>query len=223
MGCPASSSRWDLGPVCKSEDTLKLPLDVLRSATVNQISLIQTTPSSESRQNSNCRHLLSTSFLSLLITASVGTAQWTLQRRVKCAAKHCRSSLVQPHFKTIHLAEAEITYENGGVCSGGDVGVLGLFSRVINKVCAKQQGTESLWFTGNGWCPPRGGITTASCLKKYHKDQANPPHHSHLEKLRGVHGKWKRLEPNQYRCNSLQLSANSLLLYAVVSLSYTPV
>lgn len=67
--------------------------------------------------------------------------------------------------------KAENTYENGG---GGGC-VLGLFSRVINKVCGKQRGTESLWFTGNGWRLPQGGITTASCLKKYHKDQANPP------------------------------------------------
>lgn len=51
----------------------------------------------------------------------------------------------------------------------------GRFSGVINKVCGKQRGTQSLWFTGNGWCLPQGGITTASCLKKYHKDQANPP------------------------------------------------
>lgn len=225
MGCPASSSRWDLGPVCKSEDTLKLPLDVLRSATVNQISLIQTTPSSESRQNSNCRHLLSTSFLSLLITASVGTAQWTLQRRVKCAAKHCRSSLVQPHFKTIHLAEAEITYENGGVCSGGDVGVLGLFSRVINKVCAKQQGTESLWFTGNGWCPPRGGITTASCLKKYHKDQANPPitptWRSSEEFMENGKG-WSPINTDAIVCSSQPTPCYSMLLFHSATPQFNP-
>lgn len=96
--------------------------------------------------------------------------------------------------------------------------MLGLFSGVINKVRGKQQETESLWFTGNGWRVPQGNITTASCLKKYHKDQANLPHHSHLEQLRGVHGKWKRPEPNQYRCNSLQLPASSLLHNAVVSL-----
>lgn len=129
--------------------------------------------------------------------------------------------IVMSALENIHFAKAENTYENGG----GGCGVFGLFSGVINKVCRKQWDPESLWFTGNGWCLPQGGITTASCLKKYHKDQANPPlpNHSHLEQLRGVHGKWKRLEPNQYRCNSLQLSASSLLLYAVVALSYTPI
>lgn len=99
----------------------------------------------------------------------------------------------------------------------------GRFSGVINKVCGKQRGTQSLWFTGNGWCLPQGGITTASCLKKYHKDQAKSPHHSHLEQLRGVHGKWKRLEPNQYRCNSLPLSVSCLLHYAVLFHSALPI
>ena len=80
------------------------------------------------------------SFLSLLITASVGSARWTPQRRVKCAVSASRAAPRRCDYawKTLIFAKAENTYENGGGCGGG--AVLGLFSRVINKVCGKQRG-----------------------------------------------------------------------------------
>lgn len=83
------------------------------------------------------------SFLSLLITASVGSAQWTPKQRVKCAVWLSQAAHHQydDTWKNIHFAKAENTYEGGG---GGGGSVLGLFSGVINKVCGKQRGTESL-------------------------------------------------------------------------------
>lgn len=108
------------------------------------------------------------SFLSLLITAfrCSGSLDSAAEGQVHCEA----ASTVRLHLKNINFAKAwKHLWEWWWWCW------LGLFSGVINKVCGKQRGTESLWFTGNGWRCLRGGITTASCLKKYHKDQANPP------------------------------------------------
>lgn len=167
------------------------------------------------------------SSLSLLIKASVPSAERTPGGRVKCAVGLSQAGK-KAHFHT------------GKKHLGGrwwwwwvEVGVEVLcwvFSGVVNNMWRTLRDGEPLIYWKWLALSP-GGHNDSIMLKEYHKDQANtpppahpitppPPHQSHLRPLRGVHGKWKRLESNQYRCNSVQLSASSLQHRAVVSLSY---
>lgn len=83
------------------------------------------------------------SFLSLLITASVGigsmdsTTEGQVRRICEPGPLLIGMTMLEKHS---FFAKAENTHENGGGCGGGGGAVLGLFSRVINKVCGKQRG-----------------------------------------------------------------------------------
>lgn len=113
--------------------------------------------------------------ISVTVDYRLELAQWTPQQWVKCAVWQSPSSSVRLHSKEKNRKEKTFILQRQKTLMRMVAMCWGRFSGVINKVCGKQRGTQSLWFTGNGWCLPQGGITTASCLKKYHKDQANPP------------------------------------------------